>query len=49
MVKDKRKISKIISMEEEFKKLIIKENNQLNQFSNIHYKKLELKTEINEN
>ena len=50
MVKDKRKISKIISIEEEFKKLIIKEkNDQLNQFSNIHYKKLELNTEINEN
>ena len=50
LVKDKRKISKIISMEEEFKKLIIKEkNDQLNQFSNIHYKKLELNTEINEN
>jgi len=50
LVKDKRKISKIISIEEEFKKLIIKEkNNQLNQFSNIHYKKLELNTEINEN
>ena len=50
LVKDKRKISKIISMEEEFKKLVIKEkNDQLNQFSTIHYKKLELKTEINEN
>ena len=50
LVKDKRKISKIISMEEELKKLIIKQkNDQLNQFSSIHYKKLELKTRINEN
>ncbi len=49
ILKDKRKVEKQISFEKEFEKLIKAERNkQLNQFSSIYFKKVELNTKINE-
>ena len=49
MLKDKKKVEKILSFDEEFEKIIIREKNkQLSQFSSIHYKKVELNTKIYE-
>ena len=49
ILKDKRKIKKEVSFEKELEKAIILEKNkQLNQFSSIYFKKVELDTNINE-
>ncbi len=49
ILKDKRKVKKEISFEKEFEKAILFERNkQLNQFSSIYFKKVELNTKINE-
>ena len=49
ILKDKRKVKKEISFEKEFEKAILFEKNkQLNQFSSIYFKKVELDTKINE-
>ena len=49
ILKDKRKVEKQISFEKEFEELIKAERNkQLNQFSSIYFKKVELNTKINE-
>ncbi len=49
ILKDKRKVDKQISFEKEFEELIKAERNkQLNQFSSIYFKKVELNTKINE-
>ena len=49
MLKNKRKVKKEINLKEEFNKaLIIERNKQLNQFSSIYFKKIELNTIINE-
>ena len=49
MIKDKRKVENNLSLEEELSKIITAEKNkQLNQFSSIYYKKVELDTEIYE-
>ena len=46
---DKRKVKKKISFEKEFEKaLLLERNKQLNQFSSIDFKKIELNTNINE-
>ena len=48
-LKDKRKIKEEISLEKEIEKAILMERNkQLNQFSSIYFKKVELNTKINE-
>ena len=48
-MKDKRKVKEKISFEEELKKVLASEKNkQLNQFSAIYFKKVELNTAINE-
>ena len=48
-LKNKRKIKKEISLEKELEKAILMERNkQLNQFSSIYFKKVELNTKINE-
>ena len=48
-LKDKRKVKEMISFEEELKKVLASEKNkQLNQFSAIYFKKVELNTAINE-
>ena len=48
-LKDKRKVQEKISFEEELKKVLASEKNkQLNQFSAIYFKKVELNTAINE-
>ena len=48
-LKDKRKVKEKISFEEELKKVLASEKNkQLNQFSAIYFKKVELNTAINE-
>ena len=48
-LKDKRKIKKKISFEKELEKaIIIERNKQLNQFSTIYFRKVELNTNINE-
>ena len=48
-LKDKRKIKEEISLEKELEKAILMERNkQLNQFSSIYFKKVELNTKINE-
>ena len=50
MLKEKRKTNKNLSIDDELKKIINKEkNDQLEEFSLIHYKKIELKTNIYEN
>ena len=50
MVKEKRKIESNLSFDEELSKIInIERNKQLNQYSSIYYKKIELNTRINEN
>ena len=49
MIKDKRKVENTLSPKEELTKLITAEKNkQLNQFSSIYYKKVELDTKIYE-
>ena len=49
MIKDKRKVENNLSLEEELSKIITAEKNkQLNQFSSIYYKKVELDTQIYE-
>ena len=49
MIKDKRKVENNLSLEEELSKIITAEKNkQLNQFSSIYYKKVELDTKIYE-
>ena len=49
MLKNKRKVKKEINLKEELNKaLIIERNKQLNQFSTIYFKKIELNTIINE-
>ena len=49
MLKDKRKLKVKISFDEEFKKaLMIERNKQLNRFSTIYFKKVELNTIIDE-
>ena len=49
MLKNKRKVKKEINLKEEFNKaLILERNKQLNQFSSIYFKKVELNTVINE-
>ena len=49
MLKDKRKVKEKISFQNEFDKAInIERNKQLNQFSSIYFKKVELDTIINE-
>ena len=48
-LKDKRKIKEKISFEKELEKaIIIERNKQLNQFSTIYFRKVELNTNINE-
>ena len=48
-LKNKRKIKEEISLEKELEKAILTERNkQLNQFSSIYFKKVELNTKINE-
>lgn len=48
-IKDIELIEKKIDLEKELKKMIlIEKNNQLNQYSNIHFKKIKRNTEINE-
>ena len=48
-LKNKRKIKKELSLENELEKaILIERNKQLNQFSSIYFKKVELNTEINE-
>ena len=48
-IKDIELIEKKIDLEKELKKMImIEKNNQLNQYSNIHFKKIRRNTEINE-
>ena len=50
LVKDRRFVEKQISFDEELKKAINNEmNKQLNQYSIIYFKKIELNSEINEN
>lgn len=49
MIKDKRKVENNLSLKEELSKIITAEKNkQLNQFSSIYYKKVELVTKIYE-
>ena len=49
ILKDKRIVKEEISFEKEFEKSLLAERNkQLNQFSSIYFKKVELNTEINE-
>ena len=49
MIKDKRKVENNLSLEEELSKIItVEKNKQLNQFSSIYYKKVELDTKIYE-
>ncbi len=49
ILKNKRKVKKQINLKEELNKaLIIERNKQLNQFSSIYFKKVELNTIINE-
>ncbi len=49
MLKDKRKLKAKVSFDEEFKKaLMMERNKQLNRFSNIYFKKVELNTVIDE-
>ena len=49
MMKDKRKLKVKVSFDEEFKKaLMMERNKQLNRFSNIYFKKVELNTVIDE-
>ena len=49
ILKNKRKVKKEINLKEELNKaLIIERNKQLNQFSSIYFKKVELNTIINE-
>ncbi len=49
MIKDRRKSKIKISFEDEYKKTLMRERNkQLNQFSSIYFKKVELNTIINE-
>ncbi len=49
MLKDKRKLKVKVSFDEEFKKaLMMERNKQLNRFSTIYFKKVELNTVINE-
>jgi peptidyl-prolyl cis-trans isomerase SurA len=49
MIKDKRKVENNLSLKEELSKIITAEKNkQLNQFSSIYYKKVELDTKIYE-
>ncbi len=49
ILKNKRKVKKEINLKEELNKaLIIERNKQLNQFSSIYFKKVELNTVINE-
>ena len=49
MLKDKRKLKVKVSFDEEFKKaLLMERNKQLNQFSTIYFKKVELNTVIDE-
>ncbi len=49
ILKNKRKVKKEINLKEELNKaLIIEKNKQLNQFSSIYFKKVELNTIINE-
>ena len=49
MIKDRRKSKVKISFEDEYKKaLMMERNKQLNQFSSIYFKKVELNTVINE-
>ena len=46
---DKREVKEEISLEEELKKaILIERNKQLNQFSSIYFKKVEINTSINE-
>ena len=46
---DKREVKEEISLEEELKKaILIERNKQLNQFSSIYFKKVEINTTINE-
>ena len=50
LIKDRRFVEKKISIDEELKKAINNEmNKQLNQYSIIYFKKIELNSEINEN
>lgn len=49
ILKNKRKVKKEINFEDELKEaLVIERNRQLNQFSSIYFKKIELNTIINE-
>ena len=49
MLQDKREVKEEISFEEELKKAtLIERNKQLNQFSSIYFKKVEINTIINE-
>ena len=49
MIKEKRLVKEEISLDEELNKAIILERNkQLNQFSSMYFKKVELNTSINE-
>ena len=49
MLQDKREVNEEISFEEELKKAtLIERNKQLNQFSSIYFKKVEINTIINE-
>ena len=50
LLKDKRKVKKNLSFEDEFKLSVNTERNrQLDQFSAIYYKKVEINTKIYEN
>lgn len=49
ILQDKREVKEEISLEEELKKaILIERNKQLNQFSSIYFKKVEINTTINE-
>ena len=49
ILQDKREVNEEISLEEELKKaILIERNKQLNQFSSIYFKKVEINTTINE-
>ena len=49
ILQDKREVNEEISLEEELKKaILIERNKQLNQFSSIYFKKVEINTIINE-
>ncbi len=50
LLKDKRQVKKSLSVEDEFKQFVkVERNRQLDQFSSIYYKKVEINTKIYDN